>query len=167
MLCLVVSMLAAPRPARADQSAGTRPAVVQALLGEWRGTGVVNGRDSSITMTWDIAVSGAFVRLRFRNDMAPTGTQPAFVFEGHGYYRVSGSAGTGTWMDARGFILPVRVTLADDAFVSDWGDESSPERGRTTYRLTGADAVEIVDEVRTADGTYREFGRSTDRRAGF
>lgn len=159
-------MLAAPGPARADQSASTRPAVVAALLGEWHGSGVVNTRDSSITMTWDVAVTDAFVRLRFRNDMAPTDTQPAFVFEGHGYYRVSGTGGTGTWMDTRGYILPVRVTLTDDAFVSEWGDESSPERGRTTYRLTGADAVEIIDEVRAADGTYRVFGRSSYRRAG-
>jgi len=33
-------------------------------------------------------------------------------------------------------------------------------------RVLDAAPVEIVDEVRTADGTYREFGRSKYRRAG-
>jgi hypothetical protein len=145
--------------------AATRPAVIAALLGDWRGTGIVNGRKSSLTMTWDVTVADAFIRLRFRNEMAPSGAQPAYVFEGHGYYRVSGSGGAGTWMDARGLILPVRVSLTDDAFVSDWGDASSLERGRTTYRLTAPDVLEVIDEVQADDGTYREFGRGQYRRA--
>jgi hypothetical protein len=143
------------------------PAVVSKLLGQWDGQGVVTGRASEITMTWERAVGDAFVRLRFRNAMAAASGRPAEVFEAHGYYRVAaGTAGaaTGTWVDARGYILPVQVTLAPDTFTSVWGN-STTEQGRTEYRLTGPDTLEVIDFVRTPTGEYREFGRSQLRRS--
>ena len=65
------------------------------------------------------------------------GGRPAEVFEGHGYYRLasaSATEGTGTWIDSRGVIFPVTVTVTADALTSDWGNPST-ERGRTVYRL--------------------------------
>jgi hypothetical protein len=93
--------------------------------------------------------------------MAASASRPAEVFEGHGYYRVTSApaGGSGTWIDSRGLIMPVRVTISDDSFTSDWGGEGT-EAGRTVYRLTGAHALEVVDFVRGADGAYKEFGRS-------
>jgi len=132
------------------------------LQGEWRGSGTVTGRASQVSMTWERAVGSAFVRLRFRNQMTEGGGRPAEVFEAHGYYRVAGTgAGTGTWLDSRGYILPVQLTMTPDTWVSVWGS-SSTEQGRTTYRLTAADTMEVIDEVRVAStGEYREFGRAT------
>jgi len=138
----------------------TEPPVVTALLGDWRGTGVVNGQPSTIAMTWDRAVGEAFVRLRFRNEMAAGGGRPAAVFEGHGYYHVArADGGPGTWFDSRGYMLPVRVTLDAQVFTSDWGGPTT-EQGRTTYRLVEMDVLEVTDFVRVDDGSYREFGRS-------
>lgn len=142
----------------------TEPPVVAALLGDWRGTGVVNGQDSTIAMTWERAVGDAFVRLRFRNEMAAGNGRPAVVFEGHGYYRLArADGGAGTWFDSRGYMLPVRVTLDAQAFTSEWGGPTT-EQGRTTYRLVEADVLEVTDFVRVNDGSYREFGRSRLRR---
>ena len=139
-----------------------RPGPVDRLMGSWRGSGVVLGRASSITMTWEAAVGDAFVRLRFRNEMAAGAGQPATVLEAHGYYRVGGGPmnGRGTWIDSRGVVLPVAIAMSGDTLTSDWGDERT-EVGRTVYRLTGPDTLEVVDAVRTPGGLYREFGRAT------
>jgi hypothetical protein len=152
---------------RAARGREQPPSIVQRLLGDWRGTGTVTGRASEITLQWTLDLGGSFVHLRFRNAMAADATRPAQVFEGRGYYRLPGGAGatsgTGTWIDSRGLILPVSVTISADAFQSDWGAENT-ERGRTIYRLTGDGALEVTDFVRAADDTYREFGRSVLRR---
>ena len=148
------------------QTPASEPAVVSKLVGQWHGQGVVTGRASEITMTWERVIGEAFVRLRFRNAMAAVGGRPAEVFEAHGYYRVTAGAteaATGTWLDGRGYILPVQVTLSPDTFTSQWGNATT-EQGRTVYRLTGPDTLEVVDLVRTAAGEYREFGRSQLRR---
>jgi hypothetical protein len=55
-----------------------------------------------------------------------------------------------------------RMTVADgegDVLTIDWGNESSPERGRCTYRLAG-DALEVTDEVRGKDGNFSAFGHT-------
>jgi hypothetical protein len=145
----------------------TLPPVVNALIGDWRGTGTVTGRAADITMQWSLDLGGAFVHLRFRNVMAADADRPAQLFEGRGYYRIAGgaaaTAGTGTWIDSRGVIFPVAVTISADGVQSDWGSETT-ERGRTVYRVTPQGALEVTDFVRAADGTYREFGRSELRR---
>jgi hypothetical protein len=148
-----------PVPADVEQAA--RPAVVDRLMGEWHGAGTVLGRSASITMVWELAVGDAFVRLRFRNEMAAGAAEAAAVLEAHGYYRFGRGPmnNRGTWIDSRGVVLPVVITIGADALTSDWGDERS-EVGRTVYRLIDARTLEVVDSVRQADGQYREFGRS-------
>jgi hypothetical protein len=118
-------------------------------------------------MVWERALGGAFVRLRFRNEMAAGSGRPAEVFEGHGYYRMApgGLDGTGAWFDSRGAVFPVRVTLGDDRLTSDWGGAGG-EQGRTVYRLAAADTLEVIDAVRGAGGDLREFGRSRLSRVG-
>jgi hypothetical protein len=141
------------------------PPLSARLVGTWRGSGVVTGRASEITMTWERTVGDAFLHLRFRNAMAASSTRPAEVFEGHGYYRVAadGTSCTGTWIDSRGLILPVACTVATDTFTSDWGGPGT-EAGRTRYQIAAAGTLEVTDFVRLPDGQYREFGRSTLRR---
>jgi hypothetical protein len=71
--------------------------------------------------------------------------------------------GRGTWIDSRGVVLPVVVTVGGDSLTSDWGDDRT-EMGRTVYRLVDAGTLEVVDAVRQPDGQYREFGRSVLKR---
>lgn len=159
-LAAALSAPVAASPLDARQSA--LPEVMTRLLGDWRGSGVITGRASALTLSWSRDLGDAFVHLRFRNEMAEGGGRPAAVFEGRGYYRAASAtavAGTGTWIDSRGFILPVVTALSPDALTSDWGDAST-ERGRTVYRLTPAGTLEVIDFVRMPDGQYREFGRS-------
>ena len=42
--------------------------------------------------------------------------------------------------------------------IAEWGDGTAP-RGRSTYRLIGANAMEVIDEIRRKDGSWSEFGR--------
>jgi hypothetical protein len=155
-------------PASAGDGQATSPDLGSRLVGTWRGEGMVTGRASRIVMTWERIMNGAFLHLSFRNEMAASASRPAEVFEGRGYYRFAAATttapagqrgGTGTWIDSRGLILPLMFATTADALTSDWGTEGT-ERGRTTYRFTGPDALEVIDLVRTADVTYREFGRS-------
>jgi len=165
VLALAVGTSASESSAGGDQT--PLPPVLTQLLGEWRGSGVVTGRASEMTMAWSRDVGGAFVHLRFRNAMAEGGGRPAQVFEGRGYYRAApatASNGTGTWLDSRGMIFPVAFTLSPDALTSDWGGAST-ERGRTVYRLTPAGTLEVIDFVRLSDGQYREFGRAELKRS--
>jgi hypothetical protein len=41
-----------------------------------------------------------------------------------------------------------------------WFFRPLPEEDETTYRLTSDSRMEIVDRVKSKDGTWREFGRS-------
>jgi hypothetical protein len=75
-------------------------------------------------------------------------------------YRVTkdGSV-TGQWFDSRGVSLPLAGRSDGDAMVIDWGVETSPERGRSTYRLVDG-ALEVTDEVYGKDGSLAVFGRT-------
>jgi hypothetical protein len=166
ILVLAILFSAPALASSLDSAQAALPPVLQSLLGEWRGSGTVTGRASEISMSWSRQVGAAFVQLRFRNQMAAGGSRPAEVFEAHGYYRAASAAapdGDGTWIDSRGFILPVVMALEPDALTSDWGSAST-ERGRTVYRLTPAGTMDVIDSVRLPDGSYREFGRSELRR---
>jgi hypothetical protein len=141
--------------------------LVQRLAGTWRGTGIVTGRASSVSMTWETTLGGAFLQLRFRNEMAASAARPAEVFEGVSFYRLAaGQVGkSGTWMDSRGITFALTVSTTDVALVSDW-EAAGVEAGRTRYELTNDGQLTVVDEVRGADGVYREFGRTRLRKAG-
>lgn len=132
------------------------------LAGRWSGNGTVLGQPSKIEMTWSWELGGQFLRLTFRNEM------PKSVFEGHAYYRAVGDASTslraggryrGMWFDSAGMFRPLEARRDADALVSKWGTPET-EEGETTYRLTSDSRMEVVDRVKSKDGTWREFGRS-------
>jgi hypothetical protein len=147
----------------ADAGQGSNDPLVKRLLGTWRGSGTVTGRASQVTMTWDTTLGGAFLQLRFRNEMAASATRPAEVFEGHAFYRLAGKLGTsGTWLDSRGVTFSLTVTATDTTLTGDW--EGVKEAGRTRYHLVADQTLEVTDFVRGADGAYKEFGRTSLRR---
>ena len=137
---------------------GTDP-LLNRLAGQWSGTGTVLNQPSKISMTWSWELGGQFLRLTFKNEM------PKTTFEGHAYYRpaASGSDGGGTyrgmWFDNAGMFRPLDARRDGDALIAKWGTPES-EEGETTYRLTSDARMEIVDRVKSKDGTWREFGRS-------
>ncbi len=65
----------------------------------------------------------------------------------------------GMWFDNSGMFRPLEARRDGDALVSKWGTPET-EEGETTYRLTSDSRMEIVDRVKSKDGTWREFGRS-------
>ena len=126
--------------------------------GSWSGAGVVLNQPSQISLTWTWELSGQFLRLVFRNQM------PKTTFEGHAYYRaMQDGRYRGMWFDNSGMFRPLDATRDGDALVSKWGTPET-EEGETTYRLISDSEMEIVDRVKSKDGTWREFGRSRLRR---
>jgi hypothetical protein len=125
------------------------------LAGQWSGSGTVLNQTSKISITWTWELGGQFLRLSFRNEM------PKSVFEGHAYYRAVGERRyRGMWFDNAGMFRPLDAHRDGDALVSKWGTPET-EEGETTYRLTSDTRMEIVDRVKSKDGTWREFGRSS------
>ena len=133
--------------------AGSDP-LLSRFAGQWSGTGTVLNQPAKISITWTPELSGQFLRLTFRNEM------PKTTFEGHAYYRPAGEGQyRGMWFDNAGMLRPLDGRRDGDALVSKWGTPDT-EEGETTYRLTSDSRMEIVDRVKSKDGTWREFGRS-------
>lgn len=129
-------------------------ALLTRFAGQWSGAGTVLNQPSKISITWTWELDGQFLRLAFRNDM------PKSTFEGHAYYRPAGEGRyRGMWFDNSGMFRPLDARRDGDALVSRWGTPET-EEGETTYRLTSDSRMEIVDRVKSKDGTWREFGRS-------
>jgi hypothetical protein len=141
------------------------------LAGQWSGTGTVLNQPSKIEMSWNWELGGRFLKLTFRNEM---GTAPKVnVFEGHAYYRATGDPSTrvaptapeplsryrGMWFDNSGLMRPIEATSDGDALVSKWGTPET-EEGETTYRLLADGKMEVIDRVKSKDGTWRQFGQS-------
>lgn len=124
------------------------------FAGQWSGTGTVLNQPSKISLSWSWELSDQFLRLTFRNEM------PKSTFEGHAYYRpVAGGRYRGMWFDNSGQFRPLDAARDGDALISKWGTPDT-EEGETTYRLISDSRMEIVDRVKSKDGTWREFGRS-------
>lgn len=132
--------------------------VLSRLEGQWTGSGTVLNQPAKIAMKWEWQLSGQFLKLSFTNQM---GTAPKInVFEGHAYYRpVAGGGYRGMWFDNSGMFRPLEARRDRDALVSQWGTPET-EQGETTYRLLADFKMEVIDRVKTKDGSWREFGRS-------
>ena len=143
---------AAPAPA---VSAG----VFAELDGRWAGTGIILGQPSRVQMEWAAVLDGRFVRLTFVSHIGtgPTGRR----FEGHAYYerRTDGSI-RATWFDSGGLVRPITAVERPGTLVSAWGTPAT-EEGETTYSVTAPGVMQVVDRVKSKDGSWREFGRST------
>ena len=136
---------------------GTDP-LLSRLAGQWTGTGTVLNQPSKISIIWTWELNRQFLRLSFKNEM------PKATFEGHAYYRpVADGQYRGMWFDNAGMFRPLDAKRDGDALVSKWGTPET-EEGETTYRLLSDSEMEIVDRVKSKDGTWREFGRSRVRR---
>jgi len=154
---VAIALASAILPARADGPEAL--AFLQRIEGEWQGAGEVRGMAADMRMRWGPALDGKFHRLAMENRMTGQDGQ-AWHFKAEGFYRVQEDGSiTGQWFDSRGVSLPLSGHSDGDSMTIDWGVATSPERGRSTYRLV-ADALEVTDAVFGKDGTLAVFGRT-------
>jgi hypothetical protein len=151
LLAFVVTL-----PIARSQAQDAAPFLEQ-WLGDWRGPGTNNAAAAQLHLNWERTLGGRFVRLTLVNDI---GAQPPLQrFEGLAmYWESTPNRLNGRWFDSQGSAHVLEGVLEANALVSEWGDGSSA-RGRSTYRLMAADIMEVVDEIKRKEGTWREFGR--------
>ena len=148
-LLLVWSPLAAQEPA----------AIFERLGGEWRGEGTLLGRAARFEMRWESR--GALTVLAFENAFVDSSGRSTPVLSAAAVYRTSPQSPEAVWLDTRGVRIEIRWTATDSTLVANW---SAPEEtGRTTYRLTASQEIEVVDEVES-DGALRAFATARYRR---
>lgn len=132
--------------------------IFEKLSGSWKGTGVVSGMESEIKMKWESVLAGKFYRLSFANKMKSKKSN--ILFEGTAFYKVKSTSETeGSWFDSFGLIRPIIATLETTKITANWGTKET-EEGTTVYRLIESDKLEVIDSVKSQNGTWREFGRS-------
>lgn len=159
VLLLVVLNVSAPQ-----QSLPAKP-VASPLArweGNWTGEGKFFGQSAVQRLQWEQVLDGKFTRLTVRVETASG--QP--MFEGHAYYRqVEGAQFEARWFDSQSHIYPIKAQLDADALTAFWG-EPLKEEGKSAYKLLDAGKqLEVVDAVRTKEGSWREFGRFVLKRS--
>lgn len=126
--------------------------VLARLAGAWKGSGTWQGQPASASLVVEPVLGSSFTRLTYR----VTGD---VGFEGTAYYR-RGKEGKpeASWFDSDGSLFTIAGSETADALTAEWGSEGHVI-GRTTYRLLDAKRLEVVDEIKARDGSYREFAR--------
>lgn len=145
--------------AQSTESRTAAAALLARLAGDWRGTGTILGQASTLELQWTPVLDGRFVRLTFTSHIGPA--PKTQHFEGHAYYEVTRDGRVrATWFDNSGQTRPITSVVEAAALVSSWGTPET-EMGETTYRLVSDREMQVIDRVRSKNGTWREFGRST------
>lgn len=137
--------------------------VFKRLGGSWAGEGKAMGMPATLRMTWDWVLGEKFLRLSLKNEMRGEDGQVR-LFEGHAYYQPSEGKCEGTWFDSRGISFPIKCSVAGQALTAIWGSPGT-EQGKSVYSLLGDGKLEVVDSVKQADGSWKEFGRFVVNRA--
>jgi hypothetical protein len=154
---LVMPLLLVAVMAGAQSPAPAAAPVLEQWLGEWRGPGTNSGSPAQLTLKWERTLGGHFVRLTLVNDIGAA--PPLQRFEGMAIYWPSAAGRVnGRWFDSQGAAHVIDAVLQPDALTSEWGDGTTA-RGRSTYRLLEPPVMEVVDEIRRKDGSWREFAR--------
>lgn len=152
VLLTVVAALAIARTQAQDAAP-----VLKQWLGDWRGPGTNSGAPAQLHLNWERALGGRFVRLTLVNEIGAQA--PLRRFEGLAmYWPATPTRLNGRWFDSEGSAHMLDGVLDANALVSEWGD-GTIARGRSTYRLSQPNVMEVIDEIKRPDGTWREFGR--------
>lgn len=155
--CALLALLLTGAPAAAAETPARQ--LFADLAGVWQGSGETNGMPARLRLQWEPVLDGAFTRLTLSNRMTAADTTE-WHFQAQAFYRVGpDGAIAGNWFDSRGVSLPLSGIAEPGLLTIHWGSETSAERGRSRYRITNGQ-VEITDEVQTAEGEWRVFGRS-------
>jgi hypothetical protein len=130
--------------------------ILERLQGLWEGEGTWLGAKGRGRLAITPVLEGRFTRLEYRVER--TAGEAALRFAGDAYYAVSGGRLSGTWFDSEGNVHALQARASDGALEVDWGPPGEP-RGRSTYRRLDAVQLEVVDEAKAKDGSFREFAR--------
>lgn len=142
---------------RIDEASHEPPPLAAQLAGNWIGTGRIQGADVAVTLTLQPALAQRTWELHWQNLGSGDGKGR---FEGRATYDSWSKEGvTGSWWDSGGGRFELQGTSTDRSLDMHWG-----QAGRTVYTLTAEDELEVVDSLKTRDGSWKEFGRSKLRR---
>ena len=159
-ICIFVSIAVAGLSVPAlGQSPPPQPETfLKRLEGTWQGEGKTMGMTARLRLSWEWVWKNKFLRLTIRNEMtAPNGQTQ--LFEGLAYYQHLGDGKyEATWFDSRGMTFPIKAATEGNALVACWGSPDK-EQGKSIYRILEPGRLEVIDEVRQKDGTWKEFGR--------
>lgn len=154
LILAVGATTAAPQEPPAQEPSDPAP-VFAALHGSWRGEGTLMGSPASFTLQW--RVSGALATLAFENGFVGEAGAVEPALRAAAVYRTTPDRPEGVWLDSRGVRFELVWEATDTTLVVTW--TGAEESGRSTYRVVGSDAMEVMDEVAGADG-LRPFARS-------
>ncbi|HEY7378483.1 MAG TPA: hypothetical protein VH542_07365 [Steroidobacteraceae bacterium] len=125
-------------------------------LGTWQGPGSNSGVTANLTLRFERALGGRFVKVSLSNQIGPPETREQF--EGLALYWPSGAGQIrGSWFDSQGTVYALDVQVFGETLLAIWHDEQP--RGRSSYRLVQPGVLEVIDSVRAPDGSWREFAR--------
>ena len=145
----------------AAQPATTLP--LDRWIGTWQGPGSNSGVTADLTLRFERALGGRFVKVSLTNHIGPPATREQF--EGLALYWPTGAGQMrGSWFDSHGTVYALDVQVFGETLLAIWRDEQQP-RGRSSYRLVQPGTLEVIDSVRATDGSWREFARYQLKRA--
>jgi hypothetical protein len=161
MTALTLVPIAQGEPADAPPAAHLQP--FDPWIGTWHGSGSNSGVTAELTLRFERVLGGRFVRLNLSNQVGPPATRQ--LFEGLALYWPAGDRQLrGSWFDSQGTVYALDVQLFGETLVAIWRDDRQP-RGRSSYQVRQPDGLEVIDSVRAADGSWREFARYQLKRA--
>ena len=131
-------------------------------LGTWQGSGSNSGVTANLTLRFERALGGRFVKVSLSNQIGPPETREQF--EGLALYWPAGAGQIrGSWFDSQGTVYALDVQVFGETLLAIWHDEQP--RGRSSYRLVQPGVLEVIDSMRAPDGSWREFARYQLKRA--
>lgn len=154
-IALVVVLLAVAVPAGSQES--TMPSGTYRLLGSWSADCSAWGTPARCTLAWSEGLHPSQIIIQYAIAAQSDG---AAIFSGKGVYRVlSDNAFDGYWHDSGGAIHPLAASWDKGALTTYWGIAGS-EQGRTRYRITDADQLEVTDWS-LGESAWRQFMQVT------
>jgi len=156
-LLFLTLILLSPVAVRADDS---RDPFLNRLNGDWKAQGKAFGMEAKFHMKWEWVLQNRYIQLSYKIEMYRKDGQPQ-IFEGTAFYKPAANGKyEGTWFDSQRALHPIQATADSTALIALWGTPET-EQGKSTYRLLDDKRIEVVDAVRTKDGTWKEFSRNT------
>lgn len=124
--------------------------------GDWKGKGLLMGRDANFTMKWEQVLQNKYYKLVFENQF----TDKSFTMNAHGYYRFSNdSTFSGYWLDSRGVSFPLKGSFSKNTLTVFWGSKEL-EEGKSVYELVSPDSMNVTDFV-IRNGDYQQFAEAS------
>ena len=143
----------------ATESRASEVPLLRDLIGTWKGSGTLFGREAEFRMEWSWVLDGQFLHLAFENRVKGAEGNDRVLLAWALYTASDSDSLGGTWFDSRGVTLPLNAAIEDRTLTTEWGTPET-EQGQTVYQLQDDGTVTVEDSV-LKDGEWKGFGRST------